>query len=351
MHHAQIQQMFGSVDELVRTALAIERDRYMEDVFGPRPTLPDPLAIGDHHDFWRAIVHVVLDPGPVDLPALAEDGPVAELTERLGAARPEDDPTIHAALAVALVAAPLGALIFRKPLQRGLGIDGEEWADCWRRLGDRLTAVRDDDRPLPQPRRESRAAEPAPTRPRPDADPGESSATGSAKQKLVDAAAELLATRLETSVTGRELATAAGVNYGLINHYFSSKGGVFDEALALLHRRFLDDVVGTAFALGDHRPFLRAWASRLLGERPVPDFELRGMHQLVEQLTAQRRPETPAGEPASLDVIVDALAAISLQLGWALLAPLPTATGKIDESVLTEHLLRINQRLLQSEPT
>jgi len=48
--------------------------------------------------------------------------------------------------------------------------------------------------------------------------------------RLLAAAVELMSDRSPQEISGRELASAAGVNYGLIHHYFGSKDAVFARA-------------------------------------------------------------------------------------------------------------------------
>ena len=83
---------------------------------------------------------------------------------------------------------------------------------------------------------------------------------------LLTAAGRLLGERPPGMISGRDLADEAGVNYGLIHHYFGSKESVLREALAVL---------AASYAVGDpdgewsatdpfsmrHRPdYLRALA-------------------------------------------------------------------------------------------
>ncbi len=49
----------------------------------------------------------------------------------------------------------------------------------------------------------------------------------------------MLPDRAPSTVTGRELAEAAGVNYGLVHHYFGGKDAVFREAILELRAEFL----------------------------------------------------------------------------------------------------------------
>ena len=338
VHHAQIQQMFGSVDELVSAAVIAERDRFIDSVFDTPTALPDPLAVADFPLFWRSITQVLLDPGPIDMSVLASGGPVARLDERLAACAGDRLSELNTAVAVAWAAAPLGALIFDVPLRRDLGIGSRQWPACWRRVGARLGELATVSS-MP-------AAAAAPVQP--TAAPRVATPMGG-RQSLVTAAEDLLATRLETAVTGRALAAHASVNYGLVNHYFGSKSAVFDEALLNLHRQFLDDVLVSADhdVFAHHRPFLRAWASRLLGGRPVPDFELRGMEKLMTNLVAERAVSS-TDSPAALHAAGDALAAVALQLGWTLLQPLPFSADLDRADPVIAQLRAVHRWLLQS---
>jgi AcrR family transcriptional regulator len=325
VHHAQIQQMFGSVDGLVTAALIAERDRFVEEVITPAGRLPDPFSITEFPLFWRAITQVVLDPGHVDLAMLTDHGPIAVLADRLGSsASAAGGRDFQSARATAWALAPLGVLVFRQPLQQSLGISDEDWPVCLSRMDRRLRSMPLS--PLPVPLVESRPPTRQPVPP-----------PVTAREKLLHAAEELLAFRLESHVRGRELADHAGVNYGLVNHYFGSKNAVFDEVLERLHERFRDDVL-EVFAEADmlqlgldevfsrHLPFLRVWASRLLGERPVPKFKLLGGRRILDSVM-EARGVLPGDGQRVLDAAGDTLAAVGLQNGWVLFRPLLTAPG------------------------
>ncbi len=343
VHHAQIQQMSGSVNQLVSLALLEERDRFIGEVFDDSGDLPDPLDIADYPQFWRAITQVLLDPGPVELRVLADGGPVELIRNRLRAKKPDRDKVLETAIAATWAAAPLGALIFAGPLRNGLGIGDHEWDACWVRLGDRVKSLAEvgDLPPASAPVLPTRAIERMP--------PG-----NRGRERLLHAAERLLETRLETAITGRELAAAAGVNYGLVNHYFGSKTAVFDEALVDLHRRFLQEILDTedpmvhgAFdVFSRHRAFLRAWASRLLGGRPTPEFELRGMEQLMAGISTVRN-IGQRNTKARLRAAGDALSSVALQLGWTILRPLPSAVDPRGMAEIVTHLQAINAWLLR----
>lgn len=346
--------MFGTVEDLVRASVTAGRDEFMASAFPPAPQLPDPLVVADFPIFWRAITQLLLDPGPIDMQALATGGPISVLADRFVQLRPTMDREVHVGVATAWFAAPLGALIFREPLQRGLRIRSRSWPQCWRRLGQRLRDLPALESPAVVTPHVGIGSEP-----RPPVAPLQPAS----KEKLVVAAVDLLGTRLEAAVTGRELADHAGVNYGLVSHYFKSKSKVFDEALSRLHRAFLDDVLnsddlhgdgavvdaelGQLFVLRRHRTFLRAWASRLLTGKDVPDFPLMGMARLAERTIAERA--IPADGTASerLETQSDCMAAVALLLGWTLLRPLPTASAEIANLPLDAQLHRIYNWLLR----
>ena len=341
--------MFGSVEELVRASVTAARDDFMESAFPPTPLLPDPLDVADFPIFWRAITQLLLDPGPIDMQALATGGPISVLAHRIAQQRPATDREVQVGIATAWFAAPLGALIFREPLQRGLRIGSRWWPQCWRRLGQRLRDLPDMGYPAIVTPHVGVASEPRrsvmPLRP-------------ASKEKLVVAAVDLLGRRLEASVTGRELANHAGVNYGLVSHYFKSKSRVFDEALSRLHHEFLDDVLnnddaivdagfGHLFVLRRHRTFLRAWASRLLTGKDVPEFPLMGMEHLAERMIAERAIQSNGEGSDDRETLSDCMAAVALLLGWTLLRPLPTASAEIANLPLDAQLHWIYRWLLR----
>jgi AcrR family transcriptional regulator len=335
VHHAQIQQMFGSVDGLVTAALIAERDRFVAEVITSVDGLPDPFTITGFPLFWRAITQVVLDPGHVDMAMLTEHGPIARLADRLGSSTlASDGRDYQSARATAWVLAPLGVLVFQQPLRESLGISDEDWPACLSRVDHRLRSLPLSPLPVPLVESHLHDRQPIPT-------------PVKAREKLLQAAEDLLAFRLESNVRGRELADHAGVNYGLVNHYFGSKNAVFDEVLERIHERFRDDVV-EVFAEADmlrlgldevfsrHLPFLRVWASRLLGERPVPGFNLLGGRRIRDSLL-EARGVRPGDGQRVLDAVGDTLAAVGLQTGWVLFRPLLTAPGTPGTGSITGH--------------
>jgi AcrR family transcriptional regulator len=102
-----------------------------------------------------------------------------------------------------------------------------------------------------------------------------------ARRALVDAAKRLLPARSPSTVTGRELAAEAGVNYGLVHHHFGGKDAVFREALLELREEFLEshaahDLPSLLFEPDD--PYVLAVARTQIGAEPevqgIVDFPI-----------------------------------------------------------------------------
>ena len=87
-----------------------------------------------------------------------------------------------------------------------------------------------------------------------------------ARQALLDAAIDLLAAHGPEGFSSREVAKAAGVNYGLIHYYFGSRNELLRQAIAREMDRWgaanpqVDALEWTPLLLGDPPPE-RAWRS------------------------------------------------------------------------------------------
>ena len=78
---------------------------------------------------------------------------------------------------------------------------------------------------------------------------------------MVGAATRLLPERTPSTITGRDLAAEASVNYGLVHHYFGGKDAVLEAGLAALRDDFVREYGdGTLLGLltGECHPYLRA---------------------------------------------------------------------------------------------
>lgn len=132
------------------------------------------------------------------------------------------------------------------------------------------------------------------------------------RKSLIDAAVQLMAMRSPRQISGRELAKHAGVNYGLIHHYFGSKDAVFAEAVSVateeMGKRWDEDgilPVNTTDDAGSYRTF----AKLELDEARSPMTAL--MHRIVRgQATATSRDEN---DP---DLLAEVALCAALQFGW-----------------------------------
>jgi AcrR family transcriptional regulator len=84
-----------------------------------------------------------------------------------------------------------------------------------------------------------------------------------ARAALVEAATRLLPEQAPSTISGRDLAAEAGVNYGLIHHYFGSKDAVLGAGLVALREDFIgthDDVASLRLLTENPHPYLQALA-------------------------------------------------------------------------------------------
>lgn len=348
VHHSQVQQHFGSVEEMVLAAVRRACDEFLAEVIEPHTDatsdgLPDPLAVAERQVLWRAYLSIVLDPGPIELSEVASGGPLEAVAELFHQRHALFTKPQNTALAASWIVTPIGAMVFEEPFRRGLQLDQDsEWAAALEHLGSRLTGLATLD--------EFPAGNRRPVAPPVALDePGQRTGT---RDALVAAAVELLGTRLEPTIAGTEIADLAGVNHCMVTHHFGSRHALLDEAFDILHDRFVADAVPAddpsedrAFALMRHETFFRTWAGRLISSQIVPDFELTAMRVLRERLADHRgiEPDDVAGMRR---VKGDALTSMSLQLGWCLLSPLARAGGALDAAPIDDELRTINHWIL-----
>ncbi len=147
---------------------------------------------------------------------------------------------------------------------------------------------------------------------------------------ILDSARTLIADRGPSSVALREIADDAGVNFGLLYHYFGTKDQLLNEVYArsagnaadrFLEVDHLDDALGVLMTMGDGATArLVAWAvlegrdpAELFGESPA----LSVLADLVQRDAGEE------GNPVSADAArVFAAIAMVIALGWRLFGPL-----------------------------
>lgn len=165
----------------------------------------------------------------------------------------------------------------------------------------------------------------------------------SAEEKLVTAAAELIAEVGPRAATVRAVAARAGVNHGLVHHYFGSKEALLRAAMTRLvheHARFaMEQSSGrptpAPLALLQDQAYLRAVV------RCVLDGELElAVTELEEGVSVPRRALEHAVQRSGTapDVRVKALVGtgMALEMGWAALEPFIAAVTGTSADELEE---------------
>lgn len=152
-----------------------------------------------------------------------------------------------------------------------------------------------------------------------------------AREQILTAATELFHERSPAAVSLREIARRAGVNYGLIHHYFKTKEAVLAEVFrtsALHGGRLLADAEDTATALArlgrDPRAYARmlAWAVLDSDTSKVFADESPAIHAITE-LVGREWNEGLSGDRTRdrYDPRVVAATSVLAVLGWSVFAP------------------------------
>jgi len=145
------------------------------------------------------------------------------------------------------------------------------------------------------------------TRGRPPRRAGSPRGEAAVREALVDAATELFAARGPSNVSIREVAEAAGVNHGLVHHYFASKDGLLTVVLDRLAARVADEIatdddLARVYAPGGAAErHGRILAAVLLEARDPADVksDFPVVSALVERLRARGVDELDARERAA----------------------------------------------------
>ncbi len=164
------------------------------------------------------------------------------------------------------------------------------------------------------------------------------------RRSLIDAALQLMSMRSPRQISGRELAKTAGVNYGLIHHYFGSKDAVFaaavTEATEEMARRWA--VAGllplnTSDEAASYRTFSKLELED--DDSPVKDLLER---IVVGQAEAQGR------ETTDKDLLAEVALCAALQFGWGAFEPEiigGLASYEIDLQDLRDRVSKLSMRL------
>jgi AcrR family transcriptional regulator len=132
------------------------------------------------------------------------------------------------------------------------------------------------------------------------------------RRALIDSAKTLMGMRSPRQVSGRELAQHAGVNYGLIHHYFGTKDNVFAEAVseatATMAERW--DAGGMLpVNTTDDATSYRTFAKLELDDADSP------IRDLINRIVAGQSEKT--GRPCDDDdLLAEVAITVALQFGW-----------------------------------
>ena len=132
------------------------------------------------------------------------------------------------------------------------------------------------------------------------------------RRSLIESAKTLMGMQSPRHVSGRELAQHAGVNYGLIHHYFGTKDNVFAEAVAeatkAIGARWDEDgmlPVNTSDEAAGYRTFVKL---------EVDDSQ-NPIRALINRIVTGQA-ELACRAPSDPELLAEVAIATALQFGW-----------------------------------
>ncbi len=178
--------------------------------------------------------------------------------------------------------------------------------------------------------------------------PNSSRGPEAVRSSLIAAASQLMAMRSPRHISGRELAKHAGVNYGLIHHYFGSKDAVFAAAVAEATERMAmrwDDDGVLPVNTSDEAASYRTFAKLEVDEAISPMTAL--MHRIVHG-----RSEQSGTDPTDKDLLAEVALCAALQFGWGafeqeIIAGLAEFGADLDD--IRERVAQLSLRLLNGD--
>lgn len=132
------------------------------------------------------------------------------------------------------------------------------------------------------------------------------------RRALIDAAKTLMGMRSPRQVSGRELAQVAGVNYGLIHHYFGTKDNVFAEAV-----RESTETMAQRWDAGGMIPLNTtddAASYRTFAKLEVDEIQ-NPMRELINRIVAGQATHTDR-DATDPELLAEVAIATALQFGW-----------------------------------
>ena len=171
-----------------------------------------------------------------------------------------------------------------------------------------------------------------------------------AEERLIVAAGELLGEVGPRSMSVRNVAERAGVNHGLVHHYFGGKDGLLQAAMTRLvqeHAVFAKeashgDPIPAPLLLNHDPKYLRAVVRAVLDdEMQLATTEITEGVSVPQGAMAYATQSKNADEP---DVQMKAMVAVAMamEMGWAALEPLLFAVTEVadDEQEAVRDIVR-----------
>ena len=180
-----------------------------------------------------------------------------------------------------------------------------------------------------------------------------------AEERLIVAAADQLVELGPRNLSVRNVAENAGVNHGLVHHYFGGKRGLLEAAMTRLveeHANFAKEVsvgetVPPVFILKQDPRYLKAVVRAVLDdEMDLATIELRlgvsvpnsVLHHLF-RLIGDKRPIAEIQAMVAL--------AMAMEMGWAALEPFlfaATEVEPVEEAEIIRHVTDFRRKMLES---
>jgi len=132
------------------------------------------------------------------------------------------------------------------------------------------------------------------------------------RRALIDSAKVLMGIRSPRQISGRELARHAGVNYGLIHHYFGTKDNVFAEAVAEATA-----TMGERWSAGGMLPVNTtddATSYRTFAKLEVDDAD-NPIRDLINRIVAGQA-EVTGRDAHDPELLAEVAITTALQFGW-----------------------------------
>jgi AcrR family transcriptional regulator len=321
VNYGLLHRHYRTKNALLHQALDELTSDYVADTFdGPEP-LPKAMNLLNHERFWRASTNVLLD--VASFLDYHRTNPVIErYVSALTDCRADLSTAAIEGVVALSVSLQIGAVIYGGPCARAAGLTSST-----RSVADAAAhycrCLEEGSTPFEVNAIGSRWRERRPSKPTlPERPPAIGEGREVVEQKLIHAGAALLVNHSPTAISGRVLADWAGVNYGMIHHYFGSKDAVLARAFRF-HREAFHAAEASPtmppqfFSTCDHPGYVRAATRAALvpnaleGDEQFPVFD-----QLLRRLVDRTAEPEPTEELRVALVLV-----VASQLAWALLAP------------------------------